>query len=78
MSLCTKFKVNVYISHNYWFTTALVSIRHAQNSEYALIRHSNTFKYSNARLFLDLMKCSVEHESLSYNNWYVLSKRKRL
>ena len=40
--------------------------------------HSNTYKLSNARLFSDLMKCSVEHESLSKNNWYVLSKRKRL
>ena len=26
-------------------------------------------------MFSDLMKCSVEHESLSVNNWYVLSKR---
>ena len=43
----------------------LVSIRHALNSEHALIRHSNTYKHSNARLFSDLMKCLVEHESLS-------------
>ena len=57
---------------------SLVFIRHALNSEHALIMHSNTYKHSNAWLFSDLMKCSVEHESLSKNNWCVLSKRKRL
>ena len=33
-----------------------------------------TYCYHNA--FINLMKCSIEHESLSINNWYVLSKRK--
>ena len=57
---------------------SLVFIRHALNSERVLIMHNNTYKHSNARLLSDLIKCSVEHESLSKTNWYILSKRKRL
>ena len=44
---------------------SLVSIRHALNSEHVLIQHSMPYKCSNVRWFSDLMKCSVEHESLS-------------
>ena len=42
-----------------------VSISHALNSEHVLSSHSNTYNRSNARLFSDLMKFSVENESLS-------------
>ena len=33
------------------------------NSEHVLTQHSNQYKVSCLRLFSDLMKCSVEHES---------------
>ena len=42
-----------------------VSIRHDLNSEHVLNQHSNTYNHSNARLFSDLMKFSVENESMS-------------
>ena len=42
-----------------------VSIRHAVNSEHALSQHRNTYNHSNARWISDLMKFSVENESLS-------------
>ena len=42
---------------------SLVFIRHALNSQHALIMHSKTYEHSNARLFSDLMMCSAEHEA---------------
>ena len=42
-----------------------VSIRHALNSEDVISWHSNTYNCSNTRLFIDLMKFSVENVSLS-------------
>ena len=53
------------MSHHYWFTTAPSSIRHALNSEHVFSQHSNTYNHSNARLFSDLMKFSVQNETLS-------------
>ena len=46
------------------------------NSEHALTQDSNPYKVSCLRLSSDLMKCSVEHESLSFFNQLVLCKRK--
>ena len=42
---------------------SLIPYGPALNSEHALIQHSNPYKVSCLRLFSDLMKCSVEHES---------------
>ena len=46
----------------------LIPHGHALNSEHALIQHSNPYKVSCLRLFSDLMKCSVEHETQSLFN----------